>query len=286
MKIATHCVCCAGSRLRRSPAVLMPFIAFRIFGWQPVEITEDFGLRDLSQGNAYSVCNSLGCEDCGLLFLDMRFDGEEMGALYQGYRGPDYTSARERFEPGYVRRNDILVEGSTYIGAVEEILAPHVGTTPRVLDWGGDTGLNTPFKGKASLHHVYEISDKPPIAGAEMVSLDQVRSQSYDLIVSSQVLEHVPSPAESLKEMAAVMRPETLLYLEVPREDLVRNVSGLENRLRAKRHWHEHVNFFTEDAIAAMMQAAGLTPLSMRSHPVSAGGKTSHVFSVLARLGG
>jgi hypothetical protein len=86
--------------------------------------------------------------------------------------------------------------------------------------------------------------------------------------------------------MAVVMGPETLLYLEVPHEDLVRNVAGSENRLSAKRHWHEHVNFFTEDAIAAMMRAAGLAPLSMRSHPVSAGGKTSHVFSVLARLGG
>jgi hypothetical protein len=36
----------------------------------------------------------------------MRFDEEEMEALYAGYRCQDYCHSREKFEPGYAARND------------------------------------------------------------------------------------------------------------------------------------------------------------------------------------
>lgn len=284
MKIAKRCVCCDGALLRRVPAVLMPFLAHRIFGWDSVEITRDWNMRDLALGRAYSVCNTLACEACGLHFLDMRFDDDEMAALYADYRGPMYRAERESFEPGYGARNDILLDGSPYIAAVETILAPYVGITPRVLDWGGDTGVNTPFKARASAHHVYDISDKPVIAGAVRVSLEQARRSVYDLIVSSNVLEHVPFPREQLCEIAAVMNPETILYLEVPHEDVVRLIASSDERTGAKRHWHEHINFFTEEAINAMTEHAGLEILTRISHPVSAGGKGSYVFSIVARL--
>ncbi|TXN70446.1 class I SAM-dependent methyltransferase [Methylobacterium sp. WL6] len=283
MKIAKSCVCCDGTALRRVPAVLMPFLAHRIFGWDSVEITPDWAMRDLTLGRAYSVCNTLACEGCGLLFLDMRFDDAEMAALYADYRGPAYRAQRERFEPGYGARNDILLGGSAYIPAIEAILADHVAAAPRVLDWGGDTGVNTPFKDRASLHHVYDISDKPVVSGAERVTLDQARTGPYDLVVSSNLLEHVPFPREQLREIAAAMNPGTILYLEVPHEDIVRLVPNSGDRAAAKRHWHEHVNFFTEEAIDAMMEQAGLETLTRISHPVSAGGEGSHVFSIVAR---
>ena len=53
----------------------------RIFGWRPTEISPEWGLRDIRAGNACSICKTMMCEDCGMLFLDMRFDDEEMAAL-------------------------------------------------------------------------------------------------------------------------------------------------------------------------------------------------------------
>ena len=50
MKIATRCVCCDGQALSATPAVLMPFLAYRIFGWEPVAVTPEWGLRDLAPG--------------------------------------------------------------------------------------------------------------------------------------------------------------------------------------------------------------------------------------------
>lgn len=283
MKIAKRCVCCDGTNLRASPAVLMPFLAHRIFGWEATDITDAWNMRDLAPGRAYSLCNTLECRDCGLIFLDMRFDAEEMAALYHDYRGPDYCATRERFEPGYADRNDALAAGSPYIPQVEDFLAPHVGPRPTVLDWGGDTGLNTPFRARAARHHVYEISGKPVVAGAERVGLERVRSDVYDLVVSAQVLEHVPYPGDLLREMAGSMSPETILYLECPHEALMRR-PATEDRAGAKRHWHEHINFFSEAALDTMVARAGLTLLERRSHPVTAGGRTGWIFSAVARL--
>lgn len=284
MKLATRCIACDSPTLGHRPAVLMPFVAYRIFGWEPVAVTDDWGLRDLKPGTAYSVCKSMQCGDCGMLFLDMRFDDEEMGALYRDYRGEVYAAERARFEPGYGARNDTLLAGSAYTDRVETFIRPHLpAERPHVLDWGGDTGVNTPFRQAASAHDIYDISSRPPLPGARIVSFDEVRSRRYDLVVFANVLEHVSWPRAALAEIAAIMSPETALYLETPQEDVVRLYPAAEDRLARKRHWHEHVNFFTEAALRAVFAAAGLRIVDLLVHPVTAGGKESHVFSVVAR---
>jgi len=283
MRLAKRCVACDGDRLGHVPAVLMPFVADRIFGWRPAEISPEWGLRDIPAGMACSICKTMMCEDCGMLFLDMRFDDEEMAALYADYRGEAYTRERDRFEPGYAARNAIMLEGSAYIGQIEAILEPYLGARPRVLDWGGDTGVNTPFRSRAMQHDVYDISNRPMVEGARSVDLDTVKASVYDLIVSSHVLEHVPYPRESLREIANAMRQETILYVEVPHEEVVRLSENPAQRLDRKRHWHEHINFFTPSALDAVFEDVGLSIIERQSFPIAAAGKNSHVFSILAR---
>jgi len=165
-RIADACICCGGQSLEKSPAILMPFVAHRVFGWAPVEIDDSWGLRTILNGNAYSICNSVSCLDCGMLFLDIRFSDPEMEALYSGYRQAEYTALRDHYEPGYAERNDTLNQGIGFIPEIEAFLTPFLPLPVRVLDWGGDTGINTPFKSASTLFHVYDISGKPGIAGA------------------------------------------------------------------------------------------------------------------------
>ncbi|MFV0280218.1 MAG: class I SAM-dependent methyltransferase [Rhodoblastus sp.] len=262
----------------------MPFVAYRAFGWTPVEITAEWGLRDLKPGMGYNVCASVLCRDCGMLFLDMRFDDEEMGGLYSDYRGEAYTAARDRFEPGYAARNALLLDGSKYVARIEAFLRPHLAVEkPRILDWGGDTGVNTPFRTQAACHDIYDISSRPPLSGARMVAHGQAKSRSYDLVVFANVLEHVPKPREALSELADAMNADTLLYVEVPHEDAIRLIAAPDMRLKSKRHWHEHINFFTQKALEIAFRDAGLTIRQIVSHPVTAGGKDSFVFSIAAR---
>lgn len=283
MKIAKRCVCCDSLRLAARPAVLMPFIANRVFGWEPVTIDASWGMRDLPQGVAQSVCRTLMCEDCGLVFLDMRFDDEEMAALYDDYRGPAYTAARDRFEPGYAARNELFEDGAHYGAMAEAFLTPLLPARPRVLDWGGDSGVNTPFRGRAAQHDVYDISGRPVVEGARAVDHAAAIAKPYDLIACCHVIEHVAHPVDILREIVAAMRPETLLYVEAPHEDLMRLTADPAARLAAKRHWHEHINFFSGESVEALLNRIGLDVVARDTHPIHAGGKTTYVFSVAAR---
>ena len=244
-RIARHCVCCASPHLLASPAVLMPFVAHRTFGWEPVVIDESWGLQTIPSGRAYSICNTL----------------------------------RERYEPGYTLRNDALNEGIDYLDKVEAFLAPHVPERPAVLDWGGDTGRNTPFKGRSSVFDVFDISSKPVVAGARAVGRELVRASRYDLIVLSNVLEHVPFPAGPLREIRHSMHAGSVLYVEVPFEDIMR--AG-EPSTR-KKHWHEHVNFFSRQSLLELLRATGYEVLAIGELAVYSGRKSAWLLQLACR---
>ena len=283
-RIASECICCGSSELRKSPAILMPFIAKRAFGWEPVEITEDWGLRDIKRGMAYPLCNSLQCSVCGALFLDIRFTDSEMSSIYAGYRGPEYTALRDRFEPGYAQRNSVILLGATHVPLIEAFLSDYVTPPLRILDWGGDTGINTPFRSRRKLLHIYDISDQPVLEGAQRVDKETVQRTTYDLVVLSHVIEHVPYPALILSEIASIMSDDTVLYIEVPHEDLIRPNDGSRDLHAKKKHWHEHINFFTRDSLVALLYSCGLRRIGMQSLQAEGDLKTWHVLSIACKL--
>jgi hypothetical protein len=249
-RIAKNCICCGSDKLLKSPAVLMPFVAHRVFDWAPVEIDETWGLRTVKQGHAYSICNTLFCTRCECIFLDIRFDDEELGNLYRDYRGTEYTNLRETYEPSYSARNSQLVSGVDYTNDVEQFLRKHIGQPNSVLDWGGDTGKNTPFK-DARTRDIYDISPRKTVSGTRFVTKEQAYGERYDLVVCSNVLEHTPFPADVLNQLLPCLREETMLYIELPYEKLFSDHKQ-DQRIH-KRHWHEHVNFFTERSIRYLL---------------------------------
>ena len=242
MDISKKCVCCESQDLIKSPAVLMPFVAYRVFGWQPVEITDEWGLKTVKNGNAYSVCNSLQCINCGLLFLDMRFNQDEIKSLYQGYGELNYTRTRQCFEPQY-EHGGCQNCGGGYVKDIEEFLLPHI-EPDTVLDWGGGNGANTPFKN--SMIHIYDVSDNLPVEGVTLVDSPFGR---YDLVVCSHVLEHVPYPYDVIMEIKKYMGD--CLYIELPIEDITKATD--------KKYWHEHINFFTIDSLYKLFERVGLS---------------------------
>lgn len=254
--IATQCGCCGGEKLQSSPAILMPFLAHRIFGWTPVTIDESWGLRTIQSGHAYSICNSLYCAECEFLFLDLRFSATELKNLYDDYRGEAYTELREQYEPGYRIRNSQLQDGIGYIAEIEKFLAPFLPASIRVLDWGGDTGQNSPFQGQAECLDIYDISGRPVIKGARRVGREEIAARDYSLIVCSNVLEHVPYPSDLLLDIRKLLREDAILYIEIPLEELMRNPA--DQLPFQKKHWHEHINFYSEKSLTRLVENAGM----------------------------
>lgn len=281
-RVAVQCICCRSNDLNSSMAVLMPFVADRIFGWKPVTINESWGLATISLGNAYALCKSLQCISCGHLFLDIRFSEDELVRLYKDYRGEQYNALREHYEPGYTQRNAMLNAGIGYIPDIEDFLKPHLDFPVSILDWGGDTGKNTPFQTQCSKFHIYDISNKELISGARIVSKEEAKLNKYQLIVCSNVLEHLPYPSDALEEIAQIMQPDSILYIEVPFEDIMKN-DAADSYLR-KKHWHEHINFFSEKSLRSLVDFTGLQVLDLKILSATAGGKAVNLFQVACSL--
>ena len=85
---------------------------------------------------------------------------------------------------------------------------------------------------------------------------------SFDLVVSLEVLEHLPAPGAHLREIARVLRPGGLLLLTTP------NFNGLSRRLLGVR-WRvidpEHLGYFTPRTLAQALVSAGLRAPSVRA---------------------
>lgn len=282
--IAKQCVCCGSQRLKKSPAILMPFVAHRALGWQPVEIDDSWGLNTIASGHAYTICNSLYCDDCGFLFLDIRFSDEELHHLYQGYREQEYVDLREHYEPGYRERNAALNTGENYLSKVESFLNPFLTLPINMLDWGGDTGKNSPFKEHCKQFHIYDISSKPVIAGATRIDKATAMHTEYDLVVSSNVLEHVPYPADVVLEMKQAMGPKTILYIEVPYEEIMRTANGKADLHAQKKHWHEHINFFSEQSLRTLLTQCGLKVLALAHISEDSHGRTVSLTQIACQL--
>lgn len=281
--VADQCVCCGSLNLTSTPAILMPFVAHRTFGWAPVMIDESWGLKTVQKGMAYTVCRSLMCSDCGLLFSDIRFSDDELTRLYQDYRGLAYTDLREHYEPSYTLRNNALMQQLNYDGMVERFLKPLLHMPPKILDWGGDTGKNTPFRDQCKKLDIYDISKAPVIDGANAVSREQAKGNQYDLFVCSNVLEHVPYPSDTLLDITQIMQKESIIYVEVPLEDII--IEHGSNALQYKKHWHEHVNFFNPIALQSLLKNCGLITIAQNNYTqITAGLKTSYLMQVACRL--
>ena len=267
MEIARSCVFCESLLIVATPAVLMPFVAHRALGYEPAEITEAWGLRDIRTGACHVRCSTVTCIECGGLFLDLRFGVPEMMSLYQDYRGEEYCRLRSLYEPGYELRNRQLTEERD-LAWIEKELTPLLPRCPRILDWGGDDGRNTPLRETSALCHVFDISGKNTVKNVSSISQVEALKNEYDLVVLSHVLEHEPHPLNLLQHISSVLQESTLMYIEIPFEGLMarRDSEANPGPATAKRHWHEHINFFSKQALGKALDRAGLVAIAMDVH--------------------
>ncbi len=205
-----------------------------------------------------------------------------MDAIYAGYREEAYVTLREHYEPGYHERNTALVETVSYKGEVEEFLAPHVRDPLTILDWGGDTGANTPFENRRVSLDIFDISGKEVDGDAKAVTREQATSSKYRLIVCSQILEHIPYPSDLLLVVREAMDEGSVLYIEVPYEEVMRR--DVEEREKEKRHWHEHVNFYSPSSMAALLKNCGLKVVDTNILVTEVAGSKVHILQAACRL--
>lgn len=250
----------------------MPYITDKIYGYKPYKITKDWGLHDVENGNSYFPCNTCYCLDCNFLFSNTRFDAQEMFSLYKNYRSDSDILIRQSYEPNFVKKLPEI-----YTNKIEDFLSPLLYNIDHILDWGGNDGSHTPFKDKAYRAFIFDINSNPLVFGEKIVEMD-LYNYYYDLIVCSNVMEHLSYPYEELVKINRICHNDAILYLEVPYEKI------MKENTKQKYHWHEHINFFNESSLNALLIRSGFSIVKQEIvNNVFNGGSSNSFFMIACR---
>jgi hypothetical protein len=233
------------------------------------------------------------------MFFNPRLEASEENALYTGYRGPEYQQMRYSFEPWYTEKFNAGLSTPESWQHRKKLLSDLFQNRLKlggrsfvnVLDFGGDRGDLIASLVPASRKFVYEISGVDLVEGVEPLrSLEECRQHHFDLIITSNVLEHVGSPCNLIEQIASLSGPDTLVFNEVPYESVadvrtrLKRIAqiGLLIATRPASAWqtlgpgmlnlmHEHVNYFAPQSLNRLMQVSGFNVLDGGDYALSQG---------------
>ena len=272
----SKCVICDGSIIQLKRALVAPFLATRIWKRKPFCV-------DLVR-----------CEACGFIFYNPRLDDADLRNLYGNYRSEEYRQMRHASEPWYTARfNEDLASSASYEirrARLAPILRQHVGKRAigRILDYGGDRGDLVAGLLAGAEPFVYDISGMPAATGVTATS-DPAACKA-DLIVNSNVLEHVGFPRPLVSEILQAAPKGGLVFLEVPCESPF-GFTRISRRLAqigvialtrpalarfivrpaSLYMMHEHINYFTEQSLVALLRLCGGTVIAAGTYPLVSG---------------
>jgi SAM-dependent methyltransferase len=214
----------------------------------------------------------LGCRGCGTLYVTA-LPGSEESEDYEGYYGegnlavPDFIDRRldeivAGFEP-YRRGGPLLDVGC---GA---------GTFLRAAARAGWQPVGVEVSATAAEHN--------RAAGFEVFNGELAEARypegHFDVVIASEVLEHVAEPGEMLREILRVMRPGGLLWATTP------NGRGISARALGLG-WSavcppEHLHLFSRRAARALLEGVGFRPVRV----VTEGANPVEILRSLRRRG-
>jgi len=149
---------------------------------------------------------------------------DEVIRLYKGYRDESYFVQRSSLEPWYSRDvNDGIgseMEMPKRRKTLFDVLS-HCGIDPgslhSIADHGGDRGQML-ISFPARVKKVYDISGANLEAGINRIENLKLELNSFDLVLSCHVLEHLNDPRGGLLEAISLVKEHGLVYLELPYE--------------------------------------------------------------------
>jgi hypothetical protein len=261
-------------------------------------------IEDLS-GRPAAATLLLECRDCDLAWFSHRFDEPSMKALYGGYRGATYLRTRRRWEPWYsASLNAALEPGGPavaeridfMVGVLDSAIS--IGELRNIVDVGGDAGqFFPPFAGSK---YVVDVSGKKLVEGVLAFQSLADLPEPPHLLISAHLLEHLPDPVTFVRSLREVISADGHLYVEVPLDrprvgrwhatTAYDRFLGLMRRTRptwiladfaagAARNvgwpvpWpgavkqSEHINYFSERSLTALLSNAGFRVTQVRSDP-------------------
>lgn len=198
------------------------------------------------------------CEDCGLVFLNPQPSDEELGRIYSA----NYFLGSESEEG---RRTASEIKKATAKGYLSEIRRYRGAANGRLLEVGcgdGDflalaeadgwdvTGIEY---APAACERARSRLKKGEVYSGELQSAALPANQ-FEICVVSDVIEHVRSPREFLREIHRVLKPGGILFIATP------SIDSWSARL-LKQDWMEfkveHLTYFDRQTLQTALFKSG-----------------------------
>jgi SAM-dependent methyltransferase len=276
-----------------STGIFAPFFLKRVFDIDLINLSQLLQINQNNQLIEHFQKNNLNqvlgfqspaltsirvCEDCGFVGPEMHFSRELLQGLYQDYRLDSYNQERCKYEPYYQHIQHLVgkdvKELTARLDNIDSLLKNHVDIDQfqSVLDWGGGEGRFIPRGLVEKKVFILDVSDEP-LANESFIRIDEPDpGMLFDFIQVCHVLEHVSSPNEFLKEVVKSLKPGGVLYIEVPQDQSDENILRFKVEPNSIKHTiHEHLNLFSQDALAALCGQIGLDQIVIDKHSIDLG---------------
>jgi SAM-dependent methyltransferase len=209
-----------------------------------------------------------GCESCGIVFSNPVPSAGDLEAFYSptGDWAADRADAPEPALLEGVRPGGSWTRLFDPIKDVLDVAAPPPGA--RVLDVGcGDGKLLDAMQASGwTTSGIEPASDRAFRRHERLFAVPE--SAQFDLMVLIQVLEHVASPLQLLRQLAAASRPGGHLLLSVPRLDTL----PLHRDYRYVLNGRAHIMAYTWACMQTLLARAGWVPVAPPPAEVGKGG--------------
>ena len=221
------------------------------------------GLIPTTKSFGVALGDIVGCPVCGHMQLDRLPGGAELDAAYETAASDAYVeeeagqrhsfaSVLERIERHAERRGAILDVGC-WLGFL--------------LAEAGDRGWRECVGIEPSLFASEYARGRLGLdVRTEELFTAELPQAHFDVIVMSDVLEHLTRANEALDRARALLRPGGLLVLALP------DAGSRVARLLGRRWWSvipTHIHYFTRESAATMVARHGFRPLSVATDPKS-----------------
>ena len=200
------------------------------------------------------------CHVCRFVFAGLLPDDEFLRTLYDRVID-DVRAADEAQAPRW------LGHQLTVAARLLEKLADRPGAVQRVLDFGCGRGvLVRALRGPRLACSGYEPSG-PARAEAEaeglrvFATLEEAAADApFHGVILSDVLEHVAEPRAVLRSVHALVGDGGWVVVGVPDFSPKRLAAALSGACMRELNLFEHLNYFSPDSLARMLDGAGFTP--------------------------
>lgn len=216
----------------------------------------------------------LGCESCGVYYVDPMPEGDTVPDAGEFYDETYYSGERREREEEWEALS--LEAARKRVSIAERVL----GRKGSLLDVGCGTGrLLAAARERGWTVEGVDVS--PSAVGyatrelglaVRLGTLESVGypDESFDCVWLSHVVEHVPDPISFLREVVRVLVPEGVAVVSVPNsQGLVFSATNVVHRLRGRYGKDKfacslappgHLYAFNENSLRVALDAAGLVP--------------------------